>query len=123
MIEKTFLSYKPIMQYIPKTLYGLTKYHSFIKYIAENGNYICAVDGKIVSRDEGNQIFRELKRKHPNCKIEKEICHLNNDEIINYIDGQIDKYANYIDDYNQYRSAMDANEQLYDLIQKFKSIC
>ena len=47
MIQKTFLSYKPIMQYIPKTLYGLTKYHHFIKYIAENGNYICVVDGKI----------------------------------------------------------------------------
>lgn len=123
MIEKTFLSYKPIMQYIPKPLYGLTKYHSFIKYIAENGNYICVVDGKIVSRDEGNQIFRELKREHSNCKIEKEICHLNNDEIIDYIDSQIDKYANYIDNYKQYRSAMDTNERLYDLIRKFKSIC
>lgn len=123
MIQITYLSYKPIMQYIPKTLYGLTTYHSFVKYIAENGNYICVVDGKIVSKDEGNQIFKELKREHSNCKIEKEVCHLNNDEIIAYIDGQIDKYANYIDDYNQYRSAMDANERLYDLIQKFKSIC
>ena len=123
MIQKTYLSYKPIMRYIPKPLYGLTKYHSFIKYIAENGNYLCVVDGKIVSKDEGNQIFRELKSKHPECKIEKEIDNLNNNEIIDYIDSQIDKYANYIDDYNQYKSAMDANERLYDLIKKFKSIC
>ena len=123
MIQITYLSYKPIMQYIPKTLYGLTTYHSFVKYIAENGNYICVVDGKIVSKDEGNRIFKELKSKNPNCKIEKETHNLNDNEIIDYIDNKIDKYANYIDDYNQYRSAMDANERLYDLIRKFKSIC
>ena len=69
MIQITYLSYKPIMQYIPKTLYGLTTYHSFVKYIAENGNYICVVDGKIVSKDEGNQIFKELKSKNPNSSV------------------------------------------------------
>lgn len=123
MIQKTYLSYKPIMQYIPKPLYGLTKYHSFIKYIAENGNYLCVVDGEIVSKDEGNQMFRELKSKYPECKIEKETDNLNNNEIIDYIDNQIDKYANYIDDYNQYKSTMDVNEKLYKLISEFKSIC
>ena len=123
MIQKTYLSYKPIMRYIPKPLYGLTKYHSFIKYIAENGNYLCVVDGKIVSKDEGNQMFRELKSKHPECKIEKETDNLNNNEIIDYINSQIDKYANYIDDYNQYKSVTDFNERLYKLISEFKSIC
>lgn len=101
--------------------YGKTYY--FKKYIAENGNFICTVDGEVVSKDEGNKLFLELKSKYPKCVIEKEIIDLNDKEIIESLDKRIDKYVEYIDDYTRYRQIKDINEELYKIIYEFESIC
>lgn len=95
----------------------------FIKYIAENGNYICAVNDEIVSKDDGNQMFKNLISKYENYKVEKSTIDATNDEIIKYILKNVDKYACYIENYNQYREAMDNNERLYKLSREFKAIC
>ena len=99
------------------------KLYFFIKYIAKNGNYICAVNDEIVSKDDGNQMFKNLILESENYKVEKSAINKNNSEIIEYISSGIDKYAHYIDNYKQYREAMDNNERLYKLIEEFEAIC
>lgn len=95
----------------------------FIKYIAENGNYICAVNDEVVSKDDGNQMFKNLISESENYKVEKSAIDATNDEIIKYILKNVDKYVCYIENYNQYREAMDNNERLYKLSREFKAIC
>lgn len=112
MIKTTYLSYRPIVRYIPTPLYALTKHVCFEKFIAENRKCVCVVDGEIVSPDEGNKIFRELKAKNPGCKIEKEFNNFNDKEIIKYIDSKIDKYAHYIDSHRQRDEAEDRNYKI-----------
>ena len=98
-------------------------YKYFKKYIADNGNYICAVDGDIVSKEEGNEIFKNLKSEYPNCVVTREIIYKNDMEIFEYLENGIDKYVEYIDNYYQYRQAKDRNEQLWKLISNFRTIC
>lgn len=95
----------------------------FVKYIAENGNYICAVNDEVVSKDDGNQMFKNLISESENYKVEKSAIDATNDEIIKYILKNVDKYACYIENYNQYREAMNNNERLYKLSREFKAIC
>ena len=107
---------------ITKLKYGSYKRKYFVKYIAENGNYICAIDDEIVLPNEGNNIFKELKSEWEDCSVEVTILDKNNAEIIEYIEKGIDKYVEYIDNYYQYKDAKDNNDRLYKLISKFKSI-
>lgn len=121
MIEKTVLTEKIYTQYIPNKI-SYNVHHIFTKYIAENGEYICTINDEIVSKNEGNETFRNLISEAEDYTIEKTILNKNDMEIIEYIKGGIDEYVEYIDDYYQYKNAKDNNDRLYKLISKFKSI-
>ncbi len=104
--------------------HGSYRTKNFVKYVAENGNFICTVNGEIVTKEEGNKTFRELKSKFYNdCKVEKELLNYNDEEIIKYLKGGIDRYVEYIDNYNQYRKVKDNNERLWKLVSEFMNIC
>ena len=107
---------------ITKLNYGSYRSKRFVKYVAENGNYICAIDDEIISPHDGNEVFKKLQSEWDNYSIEIILLDKNNEEIISYIENGIDKYVEYIDNYNQYRIAKNKNEQLYNLISNFKSI-
>ena len=121
MIEKTVLTENIYTQYIPNKI-SYNVHHIFTKYIAENGECVCTIDDEIVSKNEGNEIFRNLTSKAEDYTVEKTILNKNDTEIIEYIKENIDEYVEYIDDYYQYKNAKDNNDRLYKLISKFKSI-
>ena len=122
MIKTTYLSYKPIVRYIPTPLYALTKHMRFEKIIAENGEYICVVDNKIVTPEEGNALFIKLRKENPSCKIERVIKDFNNDEILNYLDNRLDKYTQYIDNYRQCHEAEYENDKIRNIMKAFVNI-
>lgn len=45
---------------------GYFRYKWFTKYVADNGKSVCTVSGKIVSPDEGNKLYKELKATKKN---------------------------------------------------------
>ena len=122
MIEETILTEKVLWKCSP---YGtkfieVDKHHYFTKYIAENGHYVCTVNDEVVSRDEGNEIFKNLKSKAKKCSVTKETILKNDKEILEYLDGRIDKYYMYIDNGKQYNEAVEQNEKIYKIIRWFE---
>ena len=123
MIERTILTEKVLFEYTKYGAIYVDKHHYFDKYIAENGHYVCTVNDEIVSKEKGNEIFKNLKSKSHKCSVTKEIILKNDNEIIEYIESGIDKYAVYIDNYKQYKEAIEHNRKLEKLVYSFKSIC
>lgn len=75
------------------------------KFTAENGNILCAVNGAIVTKEEGNQMFRDAESKYGKAEVERESKLASNLDILTYFDSNIDHYTCYIDDYNQMKAA------------------
>lgn len=120
MIKTVVLGNKVYTQLIPREVW-YTERTRFMKYIAENGNAICTVNGEIVERDAGNDIYRKLKAEGAVVET-RETYEKSDDEIIRYIESGIDKYVEYIDNYRQYEDACRSNERLRKLASEFKRI-
>lgn len=100
---------------------GLKTFTYFEKFIAENGNYICAIDDEVVDRDEGNAIYKEMKARGAVCVL-NETGDRNDEEILSYIEAGIDHYAAYIDNYKQYREVEERNAKLRKLASAFRQV-
>ena len=120
MIERTILTEKVLFEYTKYGAIYVDKHHYFDKYIAENGHYVCTVNDEVVSREEGNEIFKNLKSKAKKYSVTKETILKNDAEILEYLDGSIDKYYMYIDNGKQYNEAVEHNEKIYKIIRWFK---
>ena len=96
--------------------------HNFIKYIAENGKFICAINDEIISGEEGNKIFSRIKNTAKKISLEKKEIEANNEEIIRFLSKRIDTTVDYIDDYRQYKEAVARNSKILSIIAEFKKI-
>lgn len=125
MIERTILTEKVLWKCSP---YGskfikVDKHHYFTKYITENGHYVCTVNDKVVSREEGNEIFKNLISEADEYSVEKETILKNDNEILEYLDGRIDKYYMYIENGKQWSEAKEQNEKIYKIMRCFEAMC
>lgn len=121
MIKIVILEHKVLTKVIPKEV-GYKVKTRFVKYVAENGNFICAVNGEMISQDDGNALYRKLKKKGAIC-ITREAIDANDDETISYIEDGIDKYVHYIDDYRRYQQTEECNATLRKVSSAFKAAC
>ena len=99
---------------------GFSNKH-FTKYIAENGNAVCTINNEIVGRNAGNDIYRALKADGA-VVTERDTYDMDDNEIIEYLESGIDKYVQYIENYNQYAQAQEHNDKLHKLIAEFRRI-
>ena len=95
--------------------------HIFKTFLADNGNAIYTVDGKIVDKDAGNEMFKKLcEGKKAEKKItELELC---DDEIKDYLLNSMDQWVEMIDNYQQYKAAQESNARIMDTLQAFEKI-
>lgn len=94
----------------------------FCEYIADNGKSLYTVDGRVVTKEQGNKEFVDTVKKSKTYNVEKFTEDANNDAILKQLDSGIDKYVQYIDDYNQYNTACKNNEKIRTVIKAFKQI-
>lgn len=120
MITRITLEERIYTQRIPRDVWYTTRKH-FTKYIAENGNAICAINGEIVEPEAGNETYRKLKAKGAIVK-DREVFDMNDAEIIEYIESGIDRHIEYIENYRQYAEAKEHNDKLYKLASEFRRI-
>lgn len=100
---------------------GGFSYKNFTKYIAENGNAVCAINDEIVEPDVGNDIYRALKEE--NAVVTNRVAiEMNDEEIVKHLESGIDKYVEYIDNYRQYMQAQEKNNRIRKLISEFRRI-
>lgn len=121
MIKIVVLEERVYTQRIPRDVWYSVR-RVFKKYIAENGNAVCAIDGEIVEPNAGNEVYRKLKAKGAKC-VEREVLDMSDEEIIEYLDSGIDKYSMYIDNGRQWEEAEMRNYKLRKLIKEFERIC
>ena len=114
-------SEEPVWNGYYKPYIWVGRLHRFTKYIAENGNAVCTVDGEIVEPNEGNDTYRKLKAKGAVCT-SRETWDMNDSEIVEYIERGIDKFTHYIDNYKQQQQAEANNDSLYKLSSEFKRV-
>ena len=112
MIKTTILEYRSPM----------SCFVVFREYIAENGASLYTIGNRIVTRDEGNQEFLNIVRRATRYAVEKTAVNANNDTILKNLNGSIDQYVEYIDDYRQYKAACAVNEEIYKIIHAFKAV-
>ncbi len=95
-------------------------WHTFTTFV--NGKYKhYLVDGEEVTKEEGNQRWLELKSKLINAEVVKTECETTYENEVKKLEGLMDKYAHYIDDYSLYAEACGRNEKIQDRIAKLKS--
>ena len=91
-------------------------------FTAENSNTLYAVNGAIVTKEEGNQMFRDAETKYGKAEVERESKPASNVDILNYFDSKIDHYTCYIEDYNQMKAAEARNQVWEKLKAEFRKI-
>lgn len=92
----------------------------FRQYEAENGNSVYTVGDNMVTKDEGNERFKELIKASVSHTVTKNIQDADNEEIIDRIEQGYDPYVEYIDNYSQYRSACAHNDYITSLCNTFR---
>ena len=92
----------------------------FRKYIAENGNAVCTINGEVVEPNAGNDIYRKMKAE--GAASERVVVDASNNEIIALLESGIDKYVQYIDNYRQYEEACRSNDKIRKVIAEFKKV-
>ena len=100
---------------------GVTDYKVFTKYVADNGKFICAINDEIITPEEGNAVYRSYKECGAVCT-QHETSNESNNDIVSIIESQIDRYAVYIENYNQYAVAEEKNRKMRKLLTAFKAI-
>lgn len=93
----------------------------FIQYVAENGNSVYVISGnEIVTKDEGNKLFLELVNTEKNVKVTKNVIDANDEDILSRLDEGVDKYTEYIDNYNQQLEAEKHNRKIWAIMDAFR---
>ena len=116
---------------------------TFTTFTDDNGNKTYLIDNEVGSMDEGNGQYLKMKnsnkewRKTDECKQflkrtktaieetfhqEVEEYDITYEEIIKKLEGCIDEYVEFIDNYEQYRSACRANDEIRERIEKVKKL-
>ena len=95
---------------------------TFRQYVADNGNAVYTVGNNIVTKEEGNRIFIDTIEGSATHDIKNSVVSLTDAEILNKLNESIDPYTVYIEDYKQYKEARRINDQIYSIIEAFKSI-
>lgn len=88
----------------------------------DNGKKLYFVDKKEVTKDEGNNFYKELVKKYKNISKEISIVEYNDDEYIKKLEDCIDPYTCYIEDYRQMEEAESKNEEIRNVICRVKSL-
>ena len=95
----------------------------FIKeYRADNGKSIYKYYDRIVTRDEANEIYKEICSDCKSHKAKATTVKATDEEIIKRFEDAIDPYTAYIDDWEQEQEANAYNELMRNLIAKFKKV-
>lgn len=88
----------------------------FKTYIAENGNVVYVADGRLTTKEDGNEFFQECKEAYKVDKITVRYKAMKEEEAINYYKKGIDEYIEYIDDWNQQEQARKYNNRMREII-------
>lgn len=81
----------------------------FVTYTDVNGKKHYTVDGNEVTKDEGNNVYLELKKFGQKSFKVIPVTDNNAQELIDNYMSRYDEYTQYIDDYKQQREAEDRN--------------
>lgn len=97
-------------------------WHNFVTIRNDEGRALYLMDGEIVTKEEGNTKFLELKRKATtfNQDVKEWECTL--EEAIKPYEEAIDPYTHYIDNYEQEKAAERRNEHLRKIIAAIKNL-
>ena len=112
MIKTTTLEY-----YAP-----MSNFVVFREYVAENGASLCTIGNRIVTREEGNLEFLNIVKRAKHYVTKKTTIDASDKEILERLNGNIDRYVEYIDDYRQYKATCVANDEIHKVIHAFKAI-
>lgn len=96
-------------------------YKYFKSYIAENGKAIYVVDDKVVTKEEGNNIYKELTNKYK-YRATIHTVDANDKEICEKLKNCIDPYYHYIDDTRQWEVVQKHNEDVYKILNAFEEV-
>ena len=93
----------------------------FVTYTDEDGNKHYTVNGRDVSKDSGNDTYKELK-KFGTVKFDVTVIDENNvQEIIDSYMKGYDLYTQYIDDYKQCLEAEERNDNILRNVRVLKA--
>ena len=91
---------------------GYYCHYSFKTFIDNRGNKTYFLNGKKSTKDEGNDFFRNVKKKAMSIERDDSVEEITYHELIDRLMKGYDNYVEYIDDYSQYRSACASNEEI-----------
>ena len=97
-------------------------FKTFVQYVAENGKSVYVVSGKLTTREDGNQAFREALEKHPGATVVNNVVDSDDAKILNDLEESIDKYTIFIDNYGQQKAAERENERISEIIAAFEKV-
>ena len=93
------------------------EWHKFVTIRNDAGRALYLLDDEIVTKEEGNTKFLELKNRATTFKQDvKEVSGLTLEEVVKPYADAIDPYTHYIDDYSQELWAERRNDQLKSII-------
>ena len=95
-------------------------YRTFSQYTAENGNSIYVVDGRLSTKENGNEAFSRFLKEAKNCARKDETTEFERDkDIAQYLMSGYDPYVDYIDDGKQYKRACESNDEIMRIVGAF----
>lgn len=99
-------------------------WHIFQKITDNDNNVIEYVhNGKDgLTKEEVDKIYRELKSRGQDMKLEHKTISITIDDYIKQLDNSIDKYYMYIDNGKQYDEACAHNAHLYNKIEQYEAL-
>lgn len=124
MIKTTVIDYKEFVLSFNRNSKPMYRknFKVFSQYTAENGKSVYTIGTALVSKEEGNKVFSDIKKKDPNAEVSVKTVNASNEDILNFLDNSLDKYTNYIDDYRQQKAAEKANDEIYKIIDAFSNV-
>lgn len=100
----------------------VTRYKYFKSYIAENGKAVYVVGDELVTKEEGNNIYKELINNNPNYKATVHKTNTTDNEICKILENCIDPYYYYIDNTKDAEAVHKHNEEIYKILEAFKKV-
>ena len=111
-----------VKRYNPVCGYDAWENHYFELHTNHRGEKECYVDDKLVTKDEGNDFYKELKSYSTFEVISKVTRDYTYDELIKNYSDSVDQYTDYIENYQQQLAAEEHNSWLYSRIEKFRKL-
>ena len=98
------------------------KYYTFKTFIDHKGRKTYYLNGKVSTKDEGNAIFKDIKKYGKNIERTDSSEEVTYEEILRRLESSIDQYVEYIDDGRQYREACDRNDKIRAEIAEIRAL-